>query len=96
MHNAHGQMPEVRFHGINLFCRTGSTNVVCITMSNKNSDATTYVVLQETQCQLGISNYPISEVHINKSDLIFPIIGFLPPKNWTQKNKIKITGKVGQ
>lgn len=43
-----------------------------------NSDVTTYVELQETQCQPGFSNYPFSEVHVNTSDLIFPIIGFLP------------------
>lgn len=52
-----------------------------------NSDVTTYVELQETQCQPGFSNYPFSEVHVNTSDLIFPIIGFLPLYNWLQKKK---------
>lgn len=88
----------------NLFCRTGSTNGVCITMSNKtmvwngclensgNSDATAYVVLQETQCQPGFSNYAISEVHVKKSDLIFPI----PPTVQLDAKKKKNIGKVGQ
>lgn len=63
-----------------------------------NSDVATYVVLQETQCRPGFSNYPISEVHVNTSDLIFRIIEILPWYHLTQKKK-KITpplGKVGQ